>query len=431
MKHTLISVAVIHGNPHRNFTRNPIREDQVVKILDSINRTGFWENTVVRPHPTKKGEYELAHGHNRLEAVKRAGIKEVCLPVRDLNDWEMYDAMVDENETQQEVTPEIAFENVEAGVELLEKAFRDIGAEGTEEAFNRALGRVVSTDTTLRSKYDGGFEQARNAFFAGEGIGRAFIEGFLPCGHLRSNTLSVILSSRYAAGREAAKKKAAALKECEATAKAAEAVVATNPAEKERLTAAAEKARAQAARLRAEAKRIGEGAISEKLLLSFKTVRQMTDFAAAVKTAGIPPSRHKAARELVERKEVVGKGMLREVSAWWYEESGEGARDRARREREETFKRFNRRIKGGNLESYLRTLVDRAKALTADVDLALDAAGYCELEPLRQSVARQFELLIASAGKLVAEVSGDVIELKPAVSGKIAANGAEVAGYLT
>src|SRR5262249_13000546 len=54
-----------------------------------------------------------------------------------------------ENETQQQISPQIAFENVEVGVGLMEGAFEAIGPEGTWEAFNRALGRqVVSRDTT-------------------------------------------------------------------------------------------------------------------------------------------------------------------------------------------------------------------------------------------------------------------------------------------
>ncbi len=73
-EHRKIAVAKIHPNPHRDFVTNPLREEQIIAIVDSIGRTGFWDNVVVRPHSEGKGEYELAYGHNRLEAVKRVGI---------------------------------------------------------------------------------------------------------------------------------------------------------------------------------------------------------------------------------------------------------------------------------------------------------------------------------------------------------------------
>src|SRR5262245_9862869 len=139
MKHLKITVSAIQPNPHRDFKRNPVRVDQVERIMESIDRTGFWDNVVVREHPDRKGQYQLAYGHSRLAAVKKKGLTEVCLPVAELTDWDMYQAMRDENETQQEMTPAIAFENVEVGVGMLEKAFRAIGPQGTWEEFNAAL----------------------------------------------------------------------------------------------------------------------------------------------------------------------------------------------------------------------------------------------------------------------------------------------------
>ena len=46
-------------------------------------------------------------------------------------------------------------------------------ARGTWEDYNEALGRSVPTSTEVPNKHDGGFEKVRNAFFEGEGIGRA------------------------------------------------------------------------------------------------------------------------------------------------------------------------------------------------------------------------------------------------------------------
>ena len=63
-----ILVSQIDPNPHRDLERNPISEEQVAKIIESMKQTGFWDNVVVRPHPQAAGRYQLAYGHNRIAA---------------------------------------------------------------------------------------------------------------------------------------------------------------------------------------------------------------------------------------------------------------------------------------------------------------------------------------------------------------------------
>src|SRR6516164_442906 len=105
--HRKIAVADITKNPHRNLERNPISPERVDQLLESIERTGFWDNIVVREHPTREGKYELAYGHNRLEALTSNGVDvdTITIPVARLSNWDMYCAMVDENELQGKVTP--------------------------------------------------------------------------------------------------------------------------------------------------------------------------------------------------------------------------------------------------------------------------------------------------------------------------------------
>ena len=214
-KHLNISVNKIHPNPHRDFNRNPLRQEQIIAIVDSIGRTGFWDNVVVRPHPDKPGHFQLAYGHNRLEAIKEVGIEEVTLPIRDLSNWDMYCAMVDENESQLSITPAVAFENVQVGVNLLEEAFRKIGPNGKLDQFNQALDRCVQI-CTHRNKDDHTFERARSAFFRGEGVGRKFVKKMLPSSRLHPTVISDVLSSLYGEARAASKTKQAEEAEQEA-----------------------------------------------------------------------------------------------------------------------------------------------------------------------------------------------------------------------
>ena len=83
----------------------------------------------------------------------------------------------------------MVLENINTGCNLIEKAFNAIGREGTEEQFYAAVGArngtSVPVGTEVRSKHDGGFEQVRNAFFAGEGLGKDFVIHIMPGSKMR------------------------------------------------------------------------------------------------------------------------------------------------------------------------------------------------------------------------------------------------------
>ena len=72
MRHAEIPVSAIDPNPHRDFGRNPVKPEQVSRLVESIGRTGFWDNVVVREHPAREGRYQLAYGHTRLAAYARS-----------------------------------------------------------------------------------------------------------------------------------------------------------------------------------------------------------------------------------------------------------------------------------------------------------------------------------------------------------------------
>jgi len=411
--HELVLVEWIHPNPYRNFKRNPIRKDQVDKISESIGRTGFWDNIVVRPYPGKDGEFQIAYGHNRLEAVKRAGLTEITVPVRELSDWDMYVIMVDENESQQEISPAVVFENVQTGLEILESAFKSIGPKGTLEQFNR----VVPMGTTPRKSADGcGFEQVRNTFFRDGTIGRVFVEAVLPCGKIRAETVSTVLNSHYGKKLEQARRKEEAAKRTEASAKEKAAQSERDFATAERLRKESKQAAEDAAKLEKEAKRIASGTIDERILLGFDTPRQMTAFASAVKAAGVPQTHHDAALEFVKEEDIGTLKMSEAIKDWWFEESGRGEAVRQRkaiksREEEERIRRE------GTLTPFLEKIQDKLADVDGDIRLALkDGAiqSYAN-QKHRNAIRRQ----LLSHQQTVAELIAAIAEPEPTV----AANG--------
>jgi len=93
----LVKVSRLEKNPHRDLVNYPIAQSEIDKKKSSINKTGFWDTILGRPHPEKEGYFQLAFGHTRIEAVKQLGIKEVDIPIKDISDENMLLIMADEN----------------------------------------------------------------------------------------------------------------------------------------------------------------------------------------------------------------------------------------------------------------------------------------------------------------------------------------------
>ena len=198
-----ILVSNIDANPHRDLVRNPVSEDQIVKLVESINRTGFWDNLVVRPSTEKAGRYQLAYGHNRLAACVRAGIVDVDLPVRELADYDMLCCMIDENNTQQSITPKVVFENVTAAIALAERFLNE--TENVND-FNK----LIKTTTLGYQQESSGwpasqYGQAKSAISeSGDGLGVFFVKHFMPSPPKDDHTTQAVIDSYYADRRKAA-----------------------------------------------------------------------------------------------------------------------------------------------------------------------------------------------------------------------------------
>jgi hypothetical protein len=197
-----ILVSQIKANPHRDLVRNPVSPDQITKLVESIHRTGFWDNLVVRPHPEADEFYQLAYGHNRMEACVQAGIVEVDVPVRELSDYDMFCCMVDENNTQQTISPKIVFENVTAAIALAESLL--MSTENVND-FN------VLVKSSNRPDGDGSdfwnaqkYSQAKSSISEeGDGLGKDFVAHFMPSPP-HNDTLQSVIDSYYADRRKKA-----------------------------------------------------------------------------------------------------------------------------------------------------------------------------------------------------------------------------------
>lgn len=164
---TMVSIAKLDKNPHRDFSLYPIDKEQVKTLTDSMLRDSkdpdFWGGVTARAHPEKEGFYQIGAGHHRIAAAKKAGLKRVDIHVRDYDDAAMLDIMVAENATQMGYSA---------------AAFADAVAAITRELAWILLGEeYLGLDSTVQTyfKTEPAFRSARGKLLKGEGIGRAVV----------------------------------------------------------------------------------------------------------------------------------------------------------------------------------------------------------------------------------------------------------------
>jgi len=113
-----LKIMNIKPNPYRRLEQIPLSEEKVLALEASIKQTGFWDNIVVRKH---HGEYQLAYGHHRLEALKRIFPPDhvVDVPVKKLDDATMIKIMANENMADWSPSPAVIDHTVKVTREYL------------------------------------------------------------------------------------------------------------------------------------------------------------------------------------------------------------------------------------------------------------------------------------------------------------------------
>jgi len=89
-------------NPFRNYDDYPLNQTTVDLLVQSITKTCFWDNILVRQNKTElnpKGEFQLAYGHHRMTAATQVlGVDHIVdIPVKDLSDDDMLRIQGEEN----------------------------------------------------------------------------------------------------------------------------------------------------------------------------------------------------------------------------------------------------------------------------------------------------------------------------------------------
>ena len=90
-----VPIEKIHPNPDQ--PRRTFDEEDLSDLAASISQKGILQPLIVRPDPKVSGDYQIVAGERRWRAAQRAGLHEVPVIQRDLDDLEVLEIAIIEN----------------------------------------------------------------------------------------------------------------------------------------------------------------------------------------------------------------------------------------------------------------------------------------------------------------------------------------------
>jgi len=157
-----VELKSLQPNPMRDFTVDPIDDEVVGRLKESIKEDGFWGGVVCRrTKHNGSGVVQIAAGHHRIKAAISAGIREADIFVGDIDDAGLIRIYARENATQRG----------NAGTALA----------GSVAAAIRFLAKAVLTGSRAEKIFSprSSFEQAADSITSDRGLGREIIVRFL------------------------------------------------------------------------------------------------------------------------------------------------------------------------------------------------------------------------------------------------------------
>lgn len=97
-----VAIDLLDNNP---FQPRRSVERNLQKLIDEIRKRGFRGVLLGRRNPSEPGRIQLAYGHRRREAAKRAGLTAIPVLIADLLDEDMQVLALNENLLREDLTP--------------------------------------------------------------------------------------------------------------------------------------------------------------------------------------------------------------------------------------------------------------------------------------------------------------------------------------
>ena len=129
------TIPIEHLEPSPFQPRGTMDPAALADLVDSIKARGILQPLLARPHPSVAGRYQIIAGERRWRASQEAGLHEVPVLVRDLNDLETMAAALVENLQRQDLN---AIEEAEG----YKRLFDEFGM--TQEVLAESVGKSRS-----------------------------------------------------------------------------------------------------------------------------------------------------------------------------------------------------------------------------------------------------------------------------------------------
>jgi ParB family chromosome partitioning protein len=126
-------------NPRKDF-----REDELAELAESIRTKGLVQPIIVRP-AGMGGGYEIVAGERRWRAAQKAGVHNVPVIIRELNDREVLELAIIENVQRQDLN---AIEEATGYRELVERF--DYSQEQLSDIIGKSRSHVANTLRLLK-----------------------------------------------------------------------------------------------------------------------------------------------------------------------------------------------------------------------------------------------------------------------------------------
>jgi ParB family chromosome partitioning protein len=133
-----IPVAFIQASP--NNPRKFFREEELQDLARSLREKGLLQPLVVRPIIGTNDRFELVAGERRWRAAQRAGLHEVPVLIRDLNDGEALEIALIENIQRSDLNP---LEEARAYSQLMQEF--DYTQQQLAESLGKSRSHIANT----------------------------------------------------------------------------------------------------------------------------------------------------------------------------------------------------------------------------------------------------------------------------------------------
>ncbi|HUO22847.1 MAG TPA: ParB/RepB/Spo0J family partition protein [Caulobacteraceae bacterium] len=99
----MVPIELLHPNPAQ--PRKTFGETELEELSRSLRTKGVIQPLLVRPSPRAAGDYEIVAGERRWRAAQRAGLRELPVVVRRLDDSEVLQIAIIENVQRADLNP--------------------------------------------------------------------------------------------------------------------------------------------------------------------------------------------------------------------------------------------------------------------------------------------------------------------------------------